>query len=92
MMKKSQQLLLVLFFDYFQRGKRQIESAHNLAEDGTPIVVGNSYTGNDAQNTEGLRIYDAWFQHRNNHEIPQKQQIFAEPPKAGGESIQPHHR
>ena len=38
-------------------------------EEKMPIVAA-SYHGNERQNTEGLRVYDAWFQHKNENEIP----------------------
>ena len=38
-------------------------------EENVPIVAA-SYHGNERQNTEGLRVYDAWFQHKSENEIP----------------------
>ena len=62
-----------------------------------PIRPG-SYKENQGGDTEGLRIYENWFQHKTSHEIPQgrrgprrrkaknKNKIRAE------DSIKPHHR
>ena len=44
---------------------------NNLNEDGLPIRSGR-YNGDegDQGDSEGLRIYDAWYQHRNAEHIP----------------------
>ena len=52
------------------RSKRQIE--RQLIQDGVPIVLNQgdvsedeSDSENDRKNTEGLRIYDSWYQSSN---------------------------
>ena len=69
--------------------RRQVESS-DLAEDGVPIV-GASYTGNEHANTEGLRIYDAFFQHKSSHEIPKTRDDAAYNSRHIN-PILPHHR
>ena len=52
------------------RSKRQIE--RQLIQDGVPIVLNEGASGDNAtlsannrQDTEGLRIYDSWYQNSN---------------------------
>ena len=71
------------------RNRRQVEAAHNLNEDGVPIVD-SSYVGNEGINTAGLRIYDAFFQHRRDFEIPHDPKINWE--NQWNDPIRPHHR
>lgn len=74
------------------RKKRQVE-VNNLNEDGLPIRSG-SY-GNDGEeqqgDTEGLRIYDAWFQHRNAKHIPKSRTAPQNSPD-DSDPIKPYHR
>ena len=79
-----------MYFNHdFQRHKRQTEE-NNLNEDSIRIQSG-SYDGDDTQgDTEGMRIYDAWFQHRNSENIPKSR--MAVPQSSDDEAIRPHHR
>ena len=54
------------------RKKRQVTDdgfTRGEGDENVPIVAA-SYHGNERQNTEGLRVYDAWFQHKSENEIP----------------------
>merc|ERR1719362_607346 len=76
-----------------ERQKRQVEVSNNLNEDGMPIRSG-TYDGEDNQgDTEGLRIYDAWFQHKNSANIPQSRTaVPLDTSNIDTNSIRPHHR
>ena len=57
-------------FNRGNRSKRQIE--RQLIQDGVPIVLNEGASGDNAttssnnrKNTEGLRIYDSWYQNSN---------------------------
>lgn len=73
-----------------QRQRRQVEDANNRSEDGVPIVDGSYGQAGTGTNTEGLRVYDAWFQHSNQNEIPQSRTA----PRSRGldSAIKPYHR
>jgi hypothetical protein len=59
-------------------------------DDGENVpIVQASYHGNEQHNTEGLRVYDAWFQHKNDNEIPRRRR---QQQKADRRPIRPHHR
>ena len=54
----------------YNRYKRQIE--RQLIQDGIPIVLNEGHLGENGtvsadsrKNTEGLRIYDSWYQNAN---------------------------
>ena len=59
--------------ELLRRRKRQLTTDDGFTrgegEENVPIVAA-SYHGNERQNTEGLRVYDAWFQHKSENEIP----------------------
>lgn len=68
-----------------------------MNEDGLPIRQG-SYSRQDDQigDTEGLRIYDAWFQHRSAHEIPKSRTTTSSlrnsVEQENSDPIKPYHR
>ena len=68
-----------------QRVKRQIEDVYGLTGDGVQIVD-ESYGSDGKKTTEGLRIYDAWFQ--NAESIPKTRRKKHK----NGKAIRPHHR
>ena len=69
---------------------------NNLNEDGMPLREG-SYTGKDSD-SEGLRIYDAWYQHKNSNEIPRSRNAHQRRRKKPDQDsdyenpIKPYHR
>lgn len=72
-----------------------------MYEDGVPIGQGRYKTGEAGGvgvNTEGLRIYDAWFQHKNAGEIPKSRNgpLRRRNRNGGGRdsgnAIKPYHR
>ncbi len=67
-----------------------MEDPHNLNEDGVPIV-GAAYGQANANNqdTEGLRVYDAFFQ-EDNSRIPMSRHEFDSNDESA--PILPHHR
>ena len=75
--------------------KRQ---AVNLYEDDVPIRQGRYKDQSQEQNTqgdsEGMRVYDAWFQHKNARHIPKSRVGGANRRKASdyGNAIKPYHR
>jgi len=77
---------------YLERQKRQVE-VNNLNEDGLPIRSGR-YNGDegDQGDSEGLRIYDAWYQHRNAENIPKSRMAVPLDPSSDPNPIKPHHR
>ena len=74
------------------RVKRQADQS-NLYEDGVPIRQG-SYQEKDQGDSEGMRVYDAWFQHRNAKNIPKSRVGAASRKKISDyqNPIKPHHR
>ena len=73
--------------------KRQ---ATNLYEDDVPIRQGRYKDQSEEQqgDSEGMRVYDAWFQHKNARHIPKSRVGGANRRKASdyGNAIKPYHR
>ena len=64
-----------------------------MNEDSIRIQSG-TYDGEDTQgDTEGMRIYDAWFQHRKSEHIPKSRMAIPQSNEDGAtDPIRPHHR
>ena len=65
-------------------------------DDSNVSIVPASYVGNEAANTEGLRVYDAFFQHQDSREIPQdpglRRRTVGPRKTSDPTAILPHHR
>jgi len=76
--------------------KRQ--ASNNLYEDDVPIRQGRYKDQSQEQtsqgDSEGMRVYDAWFQHKNARHIPKSRVGGANRRKASdyGNAIKPYHR
>ena len=76
-----------------QRVKRQVNN--NLYEDDVPIRQGRYQDQqSDQGDSEGMRVYDAWFQHRNAKHIPKSRIGAANRRKISDyeNPIKPYHR
>ena len=58
----------------------------------TVPIVDSSYTGIGGDNTAGFRIYDAFFQHKRDHEIPHDPNVMVATGSGDPRAIRPHHR
>ena len=76
----------------FQRVKRQLDS--NLIEDSLPIRPGSYKDNKQGGDTEGLRIYENWFQHKTSYEIPKGRRGSRRRKTKNKveDAIKPHHR
>ena len=76
-----------------KRSKRQAEVQHNLNEDGVPLRPG-SYRDEEAGDTEGLRIYENWFQHKKSQHVPKSRMAvnINQVQEDDSSPIKPYHR
>ena len=72
--------------------KRQITTDPLSSSEGVPILASGSYSsqeGTGNRTTEGLRIYDAWFQNSNHIPHAHRRKNKA---RRHNKAIRPHHR